>query len=265
MAEEFLVALLPRIIPWLKLGMYAFIVLIFTVIAVFVMIEKKRKKWKIEVHEQKADGRLHTVGYDTLVEKKLKMGTKTIYWLRKAKIETIPPPAECVDRFKGKEEVDYLRVARDNIPCDKHMVNDYHNPVVKEKVIKIHDALRRKIRNVKTTFFSSDAVRDKYVFIPINKTLTANMTFVPIEYDMNMMAMNEIHNADEFYQSKYEFWKKYGAIIVFGLTIVFLIVLTVLTFEYLRDTIGQIMSATASTSDLLRDVIDKLAGAKPPS
>jgi len=258
-------SIVPIVYPWLKLGIIAFVILLLTVVGVVVIVEKRRRKWKIEVHEQKADGKLHTIGYDKLVEKRLKMGTKTIYWMRKAKVETIPPPAECVDRFKGKEEVDYLRVMRDYIPCTKKMSVDYNDPAINQKVVSVHDKLVNKIRNIRTTFFNSDAVSSNYIFIPINKTLTSNMTFVPIDYDMNMMAMNEIHNADEFYQGKYEFWKKYGAIIVFGLTIVFLIVLIVLTYEYMQGAIAQIMGKVGETSGLLQNVIDKIGGVKPPS
>lgn len=265
MAEmTFIQSIAPMVIPWLKLFMYVFITGIFTVIGVIIIIEKKKRKWKIEIHEQKADGRLHTVGFDVLQEKKLNMGTKTIYWLKKARTETIPPPWETVDRIGKKEEVDYLRVARDFIPMAKTMTVDYNRPQVKSVVIKAYDKLRTDIRNIKTTFFNADAVHDKYIYIPITRTLTANMKFRPIDYDMNMMAMNEIHNADEFYQSKFEFWKKYGAVIVFAATIIFLIVLVVLTYEYMQTTITTIMGKVSETSGLLNNLIDKMAGGKPP-
>jgi len=265
MAEmTFIQSIAPMVLPWLKLFMYVFIIGIFTVIGVIIIIEKKKRKWKIEIHEQKADGRLHSVGFDVLQEKKLKMGTKTIYWLRKAKTETIPPPWETVDRIGKNEEVDYLRIARDYIPMEKTMTANYNSPYVRKKVIAVHDMIREKIRSIKTTYFDAEPVRDRYVYIPINKTLTTNMKFRPIDYDMNMMAMNEIHNADEFYQSKYEFWKKYGAVIVFGVTIVFLIVLTVLTYEYMQTTIATIMGKVSESSGLLNNLIDKMAGSKPP-
>lgn len=260
----FIETITPMVLPWLKFFMYVFILIIFTVIGIFVIIESKKRKWRIEIHEQKADGRLHTVGFDTLQEKKLKMGTKTIYWLKKAKTETIPPPWETVDRIGKKEEADYLRVARDYIPIEKRVNTNYQKKEIRNKVAFVYDKIRNDIRNVKTTFFDTDPVRERYMYIPINKTLTANMEFRPIDYDMNMMAMNEIHNADEFYQSKYEFWKKYGAVIVFGVTIVFLIVLTVLTYEYMDTTINTIMGKVSETSGLMNNLIDKMAGGKPP-
>ncbi len=266
MAEnEFIQAIIPVVIPWLKLGMIAFVVALIVIIGVVLILEKRKRKWRIEIHEQKADGRLHSVGFDTLIEKKLNMGTKTIYWLKKGKTETIPPPWETVDRIGRKEEADYLRVERDYIPTVKTMKVDYNDPRVKNAVARVYDNIRFRIRSVKTTLFDAEAVRDRFMYIPINKTLTAKMEFKPIDYDMNMMAMNEIHNADEFYQSKYEFWKKYGAVIVFGVTIVFLIILVVLTYDYMEATIGTIMGKVSETSGLLNNVVDKLGGAKPPS
>jgi len=241
MANEFMTALMPTILAWGKFFMFVFIIAIFVVLGIFLIINKRKRKWKVEIHEQKADGKLHTVGYDILEEKKLHGGTKTIYWLRKSKTETIPPPDECVNRFKGKEEVDYIRIERDFMPVEKKCRTNYNDPLVRKKVTNVYDSLRNKIRAVKTTYFDSEPVRDRFLYIPINKTLSANMNYKPIDYDMNMMAMNEIHNADEMFKSKYEFWKKYGAVIVFGLTIVFLIIIVVLTFDYIQTLITDIL------------------------
>jgi hypothetical protein len=265
MAEaNFIASIAPMVIPWLKLFMYVFVIAIITVIGIVIIIEKKKRKWHLDIYEQKSDGRLHLVGTDILQEKKLKMGTKTIYFLKKAKTETIPPPWETVVRTKKKEKVAYLRIARDYVPMEKVTPVNYNDPAVKKKLFAVHDYFKNKIRSFKTTLFESDAISDRFIFVPINHTLTANVQFKPIDYDMNMMAMNEIHNADEFYQSKYEFWKKYGAVIVFGVTIVFLIVLTVLTYEYLQTTITTIMGKVTETSGLLNNLIDKMAGGKPP-
>lgn len=264
-STNFMGSVLPKFMPIFKVGAYIFIVFIIIIIGVFIIINAKRRKWKIEIHEQKADGRIHTVGFDVLQEKKINMGKSTVYWLKKAKQEAIPPPDDCVDRFKGKEEVDYLRIARDYIPVTKSIDIDFHNKKIRDKAVNINDAIIKQIRETKTSYFNSDAVRNRFIFIPINKTLTTKMTFSPIDYDVSMMAMNEIHNADEFYQSKYEWWKKYGAIIVFALVIVFLIILAVLTFEYMKDVSNSIMNGVQQTSGMMQQIIDKMGGVKPPS
>lgn len=264
MANEILNAVMISAYPWVRLGMFAFIGMIITVIGVYIILEKKKRKWKVELHEMKADGLIHTVGYDKLIERKLKMGTKTIYWLKKAKAEVIPPPDECVDRFSRKEEVDYLRMGRDYIPIKKRVNVNYNSPFINKRVVAAYDSIREKIREIKTTFFDSEPVRDRWIYVPMKKTLTATVSYEPIEYDMNMMAINEIHNADEFYESKYEFWKKYGAIIIFAATIVFLIVIVVLTYEYMNETVMQMLGKVDSTTGVLQQIADQIAG-KPPS
>jgi hypothetical protein len=242
-----------------------YFVCIIIIIGILIIIERNRRKWRVEVHELKADGRLHTVGFDTLVEKKIKMGTKTVYWMRKGKVEAIPPPDECVDRIKGKEEVDYLRVARDYIPTVKTMTVDYNNPVVRKKVVETYDKILDNMHSLNNEKrYDSEFIRNRFIYIPINKTLTAHMVFKPIDYDVSMMAMNEIHNADDFYQSKYEFWKKYGAIIVFAIVIVFLIILIVLTFEYMNDITEKMMGSFDAASSGFQSLADKMFGAKPP-
>jgi hypothetical protein len=256
--------ILPSLIPLLKWGMVFFGIVIVTVALAILIINLKKRKWKVEIHEMKSDGRLHNVGEDTLQELKIEAGRKTVYWLKKAKCEAIPPPDETIDRNRGKEKVHYLRISRDYIPMIKRIKTDYNNIEVKKKVIAIHDKILYKIRDIHTSFFDSEPVRNQFVYIPVNKTLTANMTFEPIDYDVSMMAMNEIHNADDFYASKYEFWKKYGAIIVFAITIVFLIILIVLTYEYMGKVVGNIMGKVTENSNLLNGIVDKLAGGKPP-
>lgn len=265
--SNFMNNVVPQIIPFLKWGFIFFGIAILTVAGVIFIIAMKKRKWQVEIHEMKADGKLHTVDRDTLEERKIEMGRKTIYWLKKAKCEAIPPPSETVDRFKGKEEVDYLRIARDYIPVTKKMTVDYTNPQVVQRVAKAHDQIMKSLHETKTSFFNSDAVRHRFMYIPIQRTLSATMIFEPIDYDVSMMAMNEIHNADDFYASKYEFWKKYGAVIVFALTIIFLIILVTLTYQYVGDTINTMMGKVSETTGILNGLVDKLAsnGAKPPS
>lgn len=253
---------LVRYIPLIKWGaVFFFAIFVFGAIIYYLVVIRPRRKWIIEVHEQKADGRIHTVGYDTLIERKLNWGTKVIYWMKKAKTEVIPPPDETVDRYKGKEEVDYLRIEREFIPVKKTVKTDYTNPIVRAKLTIIYDNILNKIRGSKTP----DDARHRWIYIPCNRTLSANIDYNPIPYDMNMMAMNEIHNADEFFQSKYEFWKKYGAVIVFGITVVFLIILIVLSFDYIENIINTSLGSINNVVQPLDRIAEKIGTTPPPS
>ena len=255
------------LMPYLKWFAIMALACFLVIVGFILIIYLTQRKWHVEIHEQKADGKIHTVGFDKLIEKKINKGTTTVYWLTKAKQEAIPPPDECVDRIKRREEVDYLRVSRDYVPCYKTMSVNYEDPRVKRKLIPIYDNIIQSIRKVKTTYFHSDPVREKYIYIPINKTLTSNMVFTPIDYDVSMMAMNEIHNADEFYASKYEWWKKYGGIVILAMVVVFLLIVVILTFTYVKDIVSMIMAEASRTTGALELVAEKFgsSGAKPPS
>jgi hypothetical protein len=234
-------------------------------ITYWLAVLRRRRKWSIEVHELKTDGRLHTVGKDELIEIKKKMGTITYYWLKKAKSEAIPPPSEIVDRFKGKEEVDYVRIERDLIPADKKVKNPlFYDKKYRNKLEEMYDKCLNSIKSIKTTFFDSEAVRDRWMYIPMNKTLVANVEFKPIPFDMNMMAANQINNADQQYASQYEWWKKYGAIIVFGATIIFLIIVAVLTFDYMQGVANAVSGKLSAMNELLAKSFEAIGG-KPPS
>jgi len=228
----------------------------------YIMVVMKQRKWKIEVHEQKTDGKLHTVGYDTLIEKKRNFGTKTIYFLKKSKQECIPPPSIITDRYKGKEEVDYLRIDRELIPAKKSIKNNYTKPENIEKVARVYDKILLKIRETKTTLFDSEPVRNRWLYVPVHKTLTIDENYEPIPYDMSMLAVNEINNADEFFKSKYEFWSKYGPVIVWGLTIVFLIIMAVLTYDYLTTIANE---STGQVTNLLQRVSEGVGATAPAS
>ena len=130
-----------------------------------------------------------------------------------------------------------------------------------------YDLILDNIRTFKTTFLNADAVHDKYMHIPIKKSLYVPIAFRTIEYDMSMMAANEINNADEFYKSKWEFWQKYGPVVIFGVIVVFLLIVIVLTYQYMNDITTSIMGQVQSTGNMLTDLMTKNIGggaAKPP-
>lgn len=259
--------ILSYVMPFFKIGGMVFLALIGLAIAYwYFFIHKRRRKWIVEVHEIKADGKLHTVGKDMLIEMKKKMGTITYYWMKKARTECIPPPSEVVDRFGGKEEVDYLRIEREFVPADKKVVFNYNDPKIKARIVPIYDAILEKIHSIKSTYLHSEAVRDRWIYIPVQKTLVAKVEFSPIPYDMNMMAVNEITNADAHFASQYEFWKKYGAVIVFAMTVIFLLIMAVLTYDHLEKISAVISGKLDATNNILQGLVDKMAGAgKPPA
>jgi hypothetical protein len=255
-----------KLYPVIKLAGLALLGLGITLSGIYYfLVVKRRRKWFIEVHEMKADGKLHTVARDVLLEKRLKWGTKTIFWLKKRKQECVPPPSEVVDRYNGTEEVDYIRIERDLIPSAKQAKFNYNDPEIKKKLIDVNDTILGKIKSIKTTLFNADAVHERWVYIPIHKTLSAKIDYRPVPYDMNMMVANEISNADEHFASKYEFWKKYGAVITFAATIVFLIIIAVLTYKHLNETTAQMMGEVSKTTGILEKVVNGMAGTnKPP-
>ena len=264
--NTFMEVTIPRLLPYINIIIYVIIGCAVIGGGIWFIVWMRRRKWKIEIHEMKGDGRLHTVGRDTLVERKLNMGTKTIYWLTRRKIEIIPPPDDCVDRFKGKEEVDYLRVERTYVPLTKHASNNYNDPRIRAILQKKYDEIRDGIRSIKTTLFKHEAVRERYMYIPIKKSLHVPIAFKTIEYDMSIMAANEISHADEFYKSKWEFWQKYGPAIIMALIVIFLIIVIVLTYQYMSGITAKIMSEVRNTGTMLQSIMNNVAGggAKPP-
>lgn len=266
MANAFTSALV-GFLPMLKWLFLLIILLIVLGIGFFYFfIYKRRRRWRVEVHEMKADGKLHTVGKDMLVERRKRMGTVVFYWMKKAKQEAIPPPSEVVDRFGGKEEVDYLRIERDFVPASKRVIHNYLDPKNKKKLVQVYDAILNKIHGIKATFANSDAISDRFIHIPIHRTLTAKVEYKPIPFDMNMMAVNEISNADAHFSSQYEWWKKYGAVVVFAATVIFLLIITVLTYQHLEKTSAMWTGKLDATNSILQGLAETITGqGKPPS
>lgn len=279
MAASVIGSSITKFLPMIKVGAVALLLLIlFGFLFYYVLIVMKRKVWHVTIYEQKADGRIHIVGQDKVQEKKLKGGTITVYWMNRAKTEVIPPPFETVYRNKGKEFVDYLRVERDYIPVTKTTglpvfenkklsTTSFTDKKVRVKMTKIYDNVLEKIRSVKTTYFNAEAVKDRFIHIPVNRTMTAKVDIKTVPYDLNIMAQNKISNADEFFASKYEFWKKYGAAITLGLTIIFLIIVVFLTYDYMIDVIGTLMGNVQSNTQAITNLADGLSqsGVKPPN
>ena len=279
MAEAILGSTLMKYLPMLKVGAVGLLVIIILAFGFYyVLVVMKRKSWKVTIHEQKADGRIHIIGNDLIQEKKMKGGTVTIYWLRGAKTEVVPPPHEVVYRVKGKEFVEYMRIERDFIPMTRHtglptledkkiVVKNLNDKAVRIKLTKVYDKMLSNIRGIKTTYFDSAAIADRYIYTPIDRVMTTKVSLKTVPYDLNIMAQNKISNAEEFFSPKYEFWKKYGAAITLGLTIIFLIIVVFLTYDYMAEVVNTLMGHVQSNTEAVTNLMDSMgrSGAKPPN
>lgn len=245
---NFVSSFMPVIMNLLKMGFFIFVFGILVAIGIVIIIQLKRRKWHVTIKEQRADGKLYFIKKDVMVERKINKGMTTIYWLTKSKVEAIPPPDDCVERVKNKDYVTYLRIERDYIPTKESLTQDYTDKRIKSKFAEIFDKQVKNIRAIKTTYFDSRPVRERFIHVPTNKALVANFRYTPIDYDMSMMSQNEINHADAFFKMKGEFWAKYGAYILFALTIVFLIIVVVLTFNHASDFLDSAFNAAQSVA-----------------
>jgi uncharacterized membrane protein len=259
-------AIMPLFFNLLKWGMYLFIFAIIIIGGIVLIIHLKRRKWYVEIVERKDDGTIHKVKEDVLVERKLAKGTITIYWLTKTKAEVIPPPEECTHRWRKKDYVTYRRIERDYVPMRHEMPEITKEPYERKRMFIIYDKILEKVRSIKTSFFKSDAVRDRFIYIPALRTLSSNFIYHPIDYDMSMMAQNKIQHADEFFKMKGEWWAKYGNYIIFAITIIFLIILIALTYEFIAGKITEIVATGGQVASALEKASAGLGniGTKPP-
>jgi len=257
-ATEIGIAVMPMFLTLAKWGLFFIIFIAIMIGGIFLLIHLKRRKWYVDIVERKEDGSIQKVKEDVLIERKLAKGTITVYWLSRTKVEVIPPPEECITRWKKKDYVTYRRIERDYIPVKKKLSQDFSNPEVNNKIAKVYDSIIRKVRAYKTSMFDSEPVRDRFMYIPANRTLSSNFVYRPIDYDMSMMAQNKIQHADEFFKMKGEWWAKYGAYVLFFVTIVFLIIVIALTYEFIAAKIGEMLAAGGNVASALEKVASGL-------
>lgn len=251
-------------IPWIKVGaLFIFLIAVMIGGMWYIMVYKKRRRWHIEIHEQKTDGRIHSIGRDTLEERTKDWGTKTFYFLKRKHKIAMPPPDEIVDRSRGgKEEIDYLQIERQLFPAEKIARVNYHAPFVNAKIQEnymkvIADVFKNK----------PSVVHDKYMYIPIHKTLVAGVDFKPIPYSVQLTAQRQTQIAQDFFKNKTDFWQQYGGAIVIGLVVVLAIVAVVLTYDFVSENIGQMLARADATTNALNKIAENLgmSQAKPPS
>ena len=233
----------------------------------YLFIVRRRRYWLVDVYEQKSDGKLYLVQKDRLQEKKINYGKQTIFIFRKTKTESIPPPYECVRRLGNKEYCDYVRILGEYVPMEarEQKLPSFDDPAVKQTIFRIIKNKLKEIRKLPTTWRNSDAVINKFVYIPLHKALKYEIDFKPISYDVNMMRINEIDSLDKMFEKKKDFWQKYGSMIIIGGGIVMVIVIAYMSFEYMQTVIQNTLGAAERVARPLEALVNKIGGTPPPT
>ena len=232
-------------------------------LAYVLFVVKRRKKWIINIWEQKANGRLFFVGKDLLVAKKFNFGKQVAYLLKRNKSETIPPPDECVDKINNKEYANYLRILEDYIPLKREIQfpDEYmewtEDKVTGKKKNKFTHKLKNAIKGIKN--MTPHESESRYVFAPLNKMLVGELRYKPIEYDVNMMRINALDNREKIYKDAQDWISKYGQIIALASVVVLIIVVLYLSYDYSGTVLEQSFSAAQSVSGPLQQIAEKLS------
>lgn len=257
------------VIPWVKLGL---MVLSGGGIAAglgwYLFIYKGKKRWVVRVWEKKGDGQLYYIEKDLLVEQKFNKGKQRAYILKKGKVETIPPPIDCINRMKNKDYVDYLRVLDDYTPLQKsvEMPESYNETVNEEhgdkKFNKWKKVLRDKIDEIKR--LTAREVDNKYLFAPMKTSVIPTFKYAPMDYDVNMMRINAIDNREKIYSDSKDFWDRYGHMISVGAVLLLAIVVIYMSYGYSETVVERIAGIGNNVGANLGVLIEKLGGTPPP-
>ena len=232
-------------------------------LAYVLFVVKKRKKWIINIWEQKANGRLFFVGKDLLVAKKFNFGKQVAYLLKRNKSETIPPPDECVDKINNKEYANYLRILDDYIPLKREInfPDEYRewteDKVTGKKKNKFSQRIKNAIGGIK--HMTSNDVENRYIFAPLNKMLVGELHYKPIEFDVNMMRINALDNREKIYRDTQDWISKYGQYVALGAIIVLIIVVLYLSYDYSQNVLQQSFGAAQSVSGPLQQIAERLS------
>lgn len=247
--DAFIVKAMPvlKTILWAVVGLVLFIIL-----AYYLFVVRQRRKWFVNIWEQKANGKLYLVGKDVLLEKRFNQGKQTAYWLKRNRRETLPPPEECVDRDGRKEVTNYLRILDDYIPLEREV----SIPEEKKKFVK-----RVKESILAIPNLGRGEIDERYIHVPLNNAIMGKINFSPIDYDVNMMRINALDNREKMYQDVKDWMQKYGHLVAIGMIIVLIIVVLYLSYDYSQNVIN---GAGQNVASALNAVADKM-GVAPRS
>jgi hypothetical protein len=264
---------LTGLLPAIKLFSIVFVGgIIVVALAYYFLIVKNRKKWYLNIYELSSDGRLHLIGRDELLEKRLDKGKTIIYWLSKLKQETTPPPAEAVDRVGNKNYADYLRIRHSVIPIIKKPEPETKAQMSRLVGTNMDGIAYKALAAIKTDpkyktqaiFGKATNVETRFCFVPIQKVPHVSIGLNQMDYDVDMMRINMIDNLDKQFSGQKSFWDKYGAMLVMGFLIVAIIVVAYLAFDFMNGVIKQNLEQTSAVVKAIQS-INLGGGAKPPS
>jgi len=230
----------------------------------YLFVVKRRREWIINLWEKKADGRLHLIGKDKLQEKKFNKGKQIAYILKQQRIETFPPPWESTYRVRNKEYADYLRIREDDFqPMNKKpsfKMEHEDNPLEKARFFA---NVRNRIHDIKNSLKKD--IEDKYIAIPVDNTLSCNMEFEVMDYDINMMRINAIDNRDKIYADKQTWLQQYGTFLALGMIVVLIIVVLYLSYDYSSNVLNMSYGKATETLKMVEQLAGKIGGVAPAS
>ena len=211
------------------------------------------KKWFVRVYELRENGKLNLLGFDLLQQKRVMGGKRLLYWLKKAKVPTLPPSSDITQRVGRREYVDYIRLEAEiyaPMPTEQ-IASPYENGKLAtwvKKYVLFYKKSQEEIKNL-----TPKEVKDRYIYIPANRAIKLNLKY-DVSYDVDMMRLNAIDLRDLMWQSTKAFWEKYGTLIVGGLMLVTILAVTVLTFEHIQK-VSQVGANTCGQA--MKDAINQ--------
>ena len=244
------------------------VVLILAALYYYLFIYLRRRSWEMTIKEQKSDGKLHTINFDKLIERKFNFGKKTFFWLRRAKVETIPPPDDIVDRVGKKDYVTYLKIRFSYVPLQQKMKGDTvgETPYKKAVVNSMNTAMSalHDKDKFKTSFRSAKSVYERFVYVPVNYIPHVNVGYHSMDYDIDMMRINRIDNLNEMFASQKDWWQKWGMMVTIGVIAALIIVVMYFTYEHGQKIIELSYGKTQEVVSALEKVAQAFGGSKPP-
>jgi len=222
----------------------------------WLFVYGKRKKWYINIWERKADGKIHLIGRDVLVERNINKGKQRMYVLKKRKVETFPPPHQSVYRLFNKEYVDYIQIREDYVPLERAL--EFTDELDWDNKKEFIENVRNKIRKIKTKPIKE--LEDEYIYLPVSNVLGGKFTHKPMDYDVNMLRIQAIDNRDKIYADKEEWLQKYGYLVAIGGIIVLIIVVLYLSYDYSGNVIEMAMGKSQETLRAIEMLASKMGG-----
>lgn len=255
-------AAMAYMMPVIKTGLMLFVGFVAVIgTGYYFFIIKKRRLWYTNIWEKKADGRIHLIGKDIVIEKRINKGKQLIYILKKSKSEVFPPPWESTYRLKGREYTDYVRVREDDyIPLKREVKLPFETKGEKKNLIEL---VRTKLKEIRSK--GKEEMLDKYVYMPIENSLKTDFKFEAIDYDINMLRIATLDNREKLYADAQDWMQKYGHLVAIGVIVVLIIVVLYLSYDYSQNVIATAMGQTSKTISAIEQLSAKMGGVVPAS